>query len=75
MRQITRTIALAVVLTTTLTATTAIAAPSDPRPRRDRGTVTELVQRIIKRFFGVVTIESDLSVPKPDAGANSGSGQ
>lgn len=79
MRQITRTIALATILATTLTATTALAAPSTPRPRRDRGTVTELVQRLMKRIFGTVSSESDLSLPKPDgsssADGSNGSGR
>lgn len=64
MRKITRTLTV-VVLATTLTATTALAAPSTPRPRRERASIVELAQRLMKRIFGGITANSEMSVPKP----------
>jgi hypothetical protein len=68
MRNATRTIALAAVLATVLSATTASAAEPRLRERRDRGAVAQMVKRVMK-FFGVSSL-AEISIPWPSNAPN-----
>jgi hypothetical protein len=68
MRKIVRTTALVAVLATALSATTVSAAPSRSRTQRqrDRGSVAEMVKKVMKRFFGVSSLADVISIPTPN---------
>ena len=72
MRNTTRTIAIATVLATVLSATTLSAAEPRIRERRDRGGVAQMVKRVMK-FFGISSL-AEISIPWPSNTPNPNTG-
>ena len=74
MRKIVRTTALVAVLATALSATTVSAAETRSRTQRqrERGSVAEMVRKVMKRFFGVSSLSDVISIPNPNENRDNG---